>query len=31
MLGNSIVKNSPKQSIKIKWQSQHDQKILFYV
>jgi hypothetical protein len=31
MLWNSIVKNSPKQSIKIKWQSQHDQKILFYV
>ena len=31
MLWNSIVKNSQKKSIKIKWQSQHDQKILFYV
>jgi hypothetical protein len=31
MLWNSIVKNSQKKSIKIKWHSQHDQKILFYV
>jgi hypothetical protein len=30
MLWNSIVKNSPKKSIKINWQSQHDQKIYYF-
>ena len=29
MLWNSIVKNSQKKSIKINWQSQHDQKIYY--